>query len=88
MAQPVRRNLSGIREAVTLDAALRDPEVRLALKEFVIRQSMEYTRLCVNEVRKSQPDTLKAAQHAGRMDAYENLLSELDYFVANELAKL
>ena len=74
-------------EISSLYAAISDPEVRIALQAFVTQQAREFGRLCVGEIKKSQPDTLKAAQHAGRMDAYETLLPELEFFIKNRLAE-
>ena len=69
-----------------LKDALSDPDVRAAIRGFCAEQVRYYSSRVINEIRKAEPDNQKAAQDAGRLDAYEHLLPELQHFIENKLA--
>lgn len=75
-------NLS-LQERESLRQALSDPYVKSGLRVFAFVQASYYTQNVLAEVRKSQPDSLKAAQEAGKLDAYEHFLNELEHFIQN-----
>lgn len=66
---------------------LEDHDGRNALRVFAAIQATFYSGQCLSEMRKSQPDSLQASQHAGRVDVYEHLVNELQHFAKNQLAK-
>ncbi len=69
--------------AIRLSQVLAEYEVRDALQSFTDEQAAFYRQQCVSEIGKREPDVLKAAQHAGRLDAYEHMMSELDFYLKN-----
>lgn len=74
------RNQMHLSEAQILHEIVNDPTARLCLQEFFRSQAREHTHMLVEQVRKSQRDTLKEAGLAGKVDAYETGFSELEYF--------
>lgn len=64
-----------------LRRALADHATKNCLRIFLIDQANAHMKILVDEMKKSSPDVMQAAQEAGRVDVYEHLLSELEYFV-------
>lgn len=63
---------------------LRDPDAWQGLHIFAETQKEYHTADLVNEMKKSPPDVMKAAQHAGRIDVYQTLLGVLQHFVQTQ----
>lgn len=63
---------------------LRDPDALQAFRIFADSQRQYRVSDLVNEMKKSPPDVMKAAQHAGRIDVYETLLGTLEHFVQTQ----
>lgn len=76
-----------INHVLRLREALLDQDVRSAIRAFCFEQSRYYSQNVVSEIRKKDPDNQKAAQDAGRLDAYEHVLPELMNWVNNKLAE-
>lgn len=76
-----------LQEAVTLKRALEDYELQRALKVFFYAQALDAAEKCVVEMRKPEPKTLIAAQHGGRVDAYQTAFNELKFFADNQVNK-
>ncbi len=68
-----------------LKTVFSDRDFREAFKAFIAEQVAFYQGKVVTEVRRSDPDIQKAAQHAGRLDAYETLFAEFELFAKRDL---
>lgn len=69
-------------QAAQLAYWLRDPDARKGFEVFAETQRQYHISDLVHEMKKSPPDVMKAAQHAGRIDVYESLLGLLEHFVS------
>jgi hypothetical protein len=72
-------------EAQQLYDALNDPLIKAALELFFREQEKVYLALLVRAIREKQRDTMKEAQLAGKIEAYELTLSELRQFAERQL---
>lgn len=72
-------------EAQQLYEGVQDPLLRPALIAFFEeRQKIEMVAL-LNAVRQPVRDTMKEARFAGMVEAYENALTDLEYFAKQQL---
>ena len=67
-------------EAQILWDVLHDPSFRIALQTFLNQQQQDLTGDLVNAIRQNQRDTMKEAQLAGQLQAYESILIQLEKF--------
>lgn len=74
-----------ISEAQQLYEALRDPLLRPALQEFFHDQAKSYTGMLLNQIKVNPRDTMKEAELAGRVDAYDTAFLELEHYAARML---
>jgi len=65
--------------------ALDDPLLRPALAAFFGHQREEHLDMLVQAVRQSVRDTMKEARLAGKIEAYEELMSGLQRFAEEQL---
>jgi hypothetical protein len=66
---------------------LSDPLLAPALKAFFDKLAAEYTHSLLNAVRQSIRDTMKEARLAGKAEAYEEAMKELQRFAEEQLQK-
>jgi hypothetical protein len=64
---------------------LNDPSIRPALEAFFSEQRMETIELLLSAVRQGVRDTMKEARLAGKVEAYENTLREMEQFAKEQL---
>jgi hypothetical protein len=64
---------------------LNDPLLSMALMAFYERQRMEHIEMLLSAVRQSVRDTMKEARLAGKVEAYENSLRELQRFAEEQM---
>ena len=74
-------------EAQQLLDALSDPLLRPALVSYFDEQKDFAMESLVRAVRQNVRDTMKEAALAGKVDAYENAMRELDRFAENAMKK-
>jgi hypothetical protein len=72
-------------EAQQLIDAVNDPLLRPALVEFFDSQRKEALDELVKAVRKRVRDTMHEADLAGKVDAYENAMAELQRFAEKQI---
>lgn len=72
-------------EAQQLYDGLNDPLLSAALTAFYHQQKTEHTEMLLSAVRQSVRDTMKEARLAGKVEAYENSLRELQRFAEESL---
>lgn len=65
--------------------ALTDPLFKPALKAFLKEQREEYLKELLQAVRMPERATLKEAFIAGKVEAYESFVSEVEKFAAKAL---
>jgi hypothetical protein len=75
-----------ISEAQQLYDGLQDALLRPALQQFFRDQRVTYLNMLVHAVRQSNRDTLREAQLAGKVEAYETALDDLDRYAKEQLA--
>jgi hypothetical protein len=64
---------------------LQDPLFRPALQAFFEQQKQEHTELLLRAVRQSIRDTMKEARLAGKVEAYEDSLRDLERFAQEQI---
>ena len=72
-------------EGQQLYDALQDPLFRPALVQFFTEQKDLYLEALVHAVQQSVRDFYKESRLAGKVEAYENALSELQRFAERQL---
>lgn len=72
-------------EAQQLYEAIRDPLLRPGLEAFFKDQQEQATDALLRAVRQSVRDTMREAAHAGRADAYEQAMNDLDRFAERQI---
>jgi hypothetical protein len=72
-------------ESQLLLEALSDPSIRPALESFFSEQRTDTIELLLKAVRLSVRDTMKEARLAGKVEAYENTLREMEHFAKEQL---
>jgi hypothetical protein len=72
-------------EAQTLFEAIREPMLRPALEAFFEEQKRETIEMLLSAVRQGARDTMKEARLAGKVEAYENTLREMELFAKEQL---
>lgn len=72
-------------EAGALIHALEDYDIKNALRVFCAEQVKFYADKVLSSVRKPEPNMLEVNQNAGRLDAYETLIAELEHFAHNSV---
>jgi hypothetical protein len=72
-------------EAQQLYDALQDPLIRPALQEFFQEQRTENIDALLHAVQQHLRDTMKEARLAGKVEAYETAMSELQRFAEKQL---
>ena len=74
-------------EAQQLHDALGDPLLRPALTAFFHEEHTEQLRQLVQAIRLPERDTMKEAQLAGKVEAYETALSSMERFAEEQLRR-
>jgi len=74
-------------ESQTLFEALNDPLLRPALEAFVQQQKEFLTEQLLGSVRSKERDTMRDSRFAGLIEAYEDLLRDLEHFAKEQLEK-
>jgi hypothetical protein len=64
---------------------LQDPLFRPALEAFFSEQRKEHIELLLRAVRQSVRDTMKEARLAGKVEAYEDSLRDLERFAQEQI---
>jgi hypothetical protein len=72
-------------EAQQLNEGLEDTLLRPALEAFAVEMRQHYLEELVQAVLKLERDTHRESYLAGRVDAYEVLLSDLRFFASEQL---
>ncbi len=72
-------------EAQTFHDALHDPFIAAGLEAFFQQAKDEHTEMLLSAVRQNVRDTMKEARLAGKVEAYENSLRELQRFSEEQL---
>lgn len=72
-------------ESQTLYEALNDALLRPALEAFFEEQRQDNIKLLLSAVRQTVRDTMKEARLAGKVEAYEDALAELQHFAKKAL---
>lgn len=72
-------------ESQTLYEALNDALFRPSLEAFFNEQRQEHIEMLLLAVRQSIRDTMKEARLAGKVEAYENALRDLEHFAKKQL---
>lgn len=72
-------------EAQQLFDAVNDPLLNIALTKFFDEQKQQSTEMLLSAVRQSVRDTMKEARLAGKVEAYDNCLSEMRHFAQEQL---
>jgi len=75
----------GLAEASQLHDAVSDPLLRPALLDFIEHQKLIYMAGLLRAVRQPSRDTMKEARFAGMVEAYENLMGDLEIFARKKL---
>ena len=74
-------------EAQQLNEGLGDSLLRPALEAFALEFRLEFLNQLVQAVRQKERDTMKESYLAGKVEAYETLLSQLEHFAQEQLQK-
>jgi hypothetical protein len=74
-------------EAQQLSEGLVDDLLRPALVCFAYDMRQEMLRQLVSAIRQSERNTMKEAHLAGKVEVYETLIKDLEYFAAQELER-
>lgn len=72
-------------EASQLYDAVSDPLLKPALLEFIEHQKIMHMAVLLRAVRQNDRDTMKEARCAGIVEAYENLMLDLEDFARKKL---
>lgn len=72
-------------ESQQLYDALSDPLLRPALEEFFAKQREENITNLLHAVQQHSRDTMKEARLAGKVEAYEETLSQMQRFAEEQL---
>jgi hypothetical protein len=72
-------------ESQTLYDAINDPLFRPALEAFFVQRKEQSVELLLSAVRKSVRDTMWEARLAGKVEAYEDTLRELETFAREQI---
>ena len=74
-----------ISEAQILYETVHNATFRMCAQEFFLSQYEEHIDMLLRQIRQPVRDTMKEAQLAGKIDAYETAFSELEYFAQRML---
>ena len=72
-------------QAQLLHEALNDPALRPSLEAFFAEQRQENIEMLLSAVRHSIRDNQEESRLAGKIEAYENTLRELEQFARKQL---
>lgn len=72
-------------EAQQLYDGLNDPLLSAALIAFYEKQKADHLAMLLSAVRQSLRDTMKEARLAGKVEAYEDSLSDMQRFAEEQL---
>ena len=74
-----------LNEAQQLYDGLQDPLLSAALIAFFERAKQECVEMLLNAVRHTIRDTMKEARLAGKIEAYENAVHDLEQFAREQI---